>query len=154
MTGPETGRVIRAVFKSDPALPLPGTGGLLMTMLPGGNEWRLDAPETFRLPIPRPPGWEGYADELRTGETTIIVPAGFVTDFASVPGWAQSFVSRVGKHARAALLHDFLYENRIGSRKVADWVFREQMRRDGVVWLRRWLAWLAVRVGGKHTWDT
>ena len=44
----------------------------------------------------------------RTGQR-IIVPAGFVTDFASVPQVAQSIISVLGKHSVPAVVHDYLY---------------------------------------------
>ena len=40
---------------------------------------------------------------------SIIVPAGMLTDLASVPKWARSFYGRVGKHLEAAIVHDWLY---------------------------------------------
>ena len=42
------------------------------------------------------------------------IPAGFVTDFASIPAWAQPLLPRTGKHNRAAVLHDYLYRIAVG----------------------------------------
>ena len=39
----------------------------------------------------------------------VFVPAGFVTDFASVPRVGQLFISKLGRHRSAAAVHDFLY---------------------------------------------
>ena len=47
-----------------------------------------------------------------------------------------------------AILHDSLYTDRIFSRGLCDWYFRDAMIRDGVpLWLA-WIMWAAVRVGG------
>lgn len=42
-------------------------------------------------------------------EELIIVPAGFVTDLASVPRMVWSFYPPDGPWAKAAIIHDFLY---------------------------------------------
>src|SRR5437868_748210 len=39
----------------------------------------------------------------------IVVPAGFVTDFASIPRAFWSGMSPHGQYSRAAVLHDYLY---------------------------------------------
>lgn len=38
----------------------------------------------------------------------IVIPAGFVSDGASVPRIARGFLSPMGEYAPAAILHDFL----------------------------------------------
>ena len=52
--------------------------------------------------------WE--VGELGSGNF-ITIPAGFDTDFASIPWWLQWYIPRFGKHNLAALLHDYLYRN-------------------------------------------
>lgn len=121
-----------------------------LTYLPPST-WILRDPETYCLPILLPPGWEGYA--IQRGLTTrVVVPRGFQTDFATVPRWATLFMQSTGKHSRAAVLHDFLYDRGIGTRAVADKVFRLQAKIDGVPTFRRWVMWLAVRIGGGRFW--
>ncbi len=39
----------------------------------------------------------------------IVVPVGFVTDFASIPWGLRNSFPPLGRHARAAIIHDFLY---------------------------------------------
>lgn len=76
----------------------------------------------------------------------IVVPAGFETDFASVPRWAMPFIPIMGKAAKAAVVHDFLCENRGSLAKARiDAIFLEAMEVLGVSWLRRTLMFLAVR---------
>lgn len=44
------------------------------------------------------------------GETRhLTVPAGTLTDLASVPKVARGYIGRVGPHLEAAIVHDFLY---------------------------------------------
>ena len=68
----------------------------------------------------------------------IIVPAGFVTDLASVPWFARWYVSRDGNHTRAAVIHDYLYARASEasfpgiSRRTADRVFLEALRACGL----------------------
>lgn len=54
---------------------------------------------------------ENYSVSVRLdGETVFLtVPAGMLTDLASVPRIARSIVGRVGPHLEAAVVHDFLY---------------------------------------------
>jgi hypothetical protein len=78
------------------------------------------------------------------------VPAGFVTDFASVPGLFTWLVPRYGRFTKAAILHDFLCgEAKEGRfiRSQADGIFRRVMRELGVGFIRRWVMWAAVRLG-------
>ncbi len=39
----------------------------------------------------------------------VTVPAGALTDLASVPAPARAYIGRVGPHLEAAIVHDFLY---------------------------------------------
>ena len=54
-----------------------------------------------------------------------IVPAGFITDFASIPRLFWTVVGHpAGKYAQAAVLHDYLYRTNSVSRAKADSLFR------------------------------
>lgn len=92
------------------------------------------------------------------------VPAGFETDFATVPRVIQWLVPTYGKYTLAAILHDWFcvelararavndqhmsekYEPPITARN-ADGVFRRTMRELGVPFAQRWLIWTGVRWG-------
>jgi hypothetical protein len=77
-------------------------------------------------------------------------PAGFVTDFASVPGLFTWLVPRYGRFTKAAILHDFLCDEAKEGRFIrsqADGIFRRVMRELGVGFIRRWVMWAAVRLG-------
>lgn len=88
-----------------------------------------------------------YRDEVE--KLLIEVPKTFLTDFASIPGWARVAFSPFGRHAKAAVLHDWLYA--IGEpcrREVADRVFDHAMKELEVDDLARKTVFSAVRLGG------
>lgn len=79
---------------------------------------------------------------------TIIVPAGFQTDLASIPRVPIIYLFMGDRAHRAAVVHDWLYSQGILSRKMADAVFREASAVTGIDTVTRWLMWLGVRIGG------
>lgn len=89
----------------------------------------------------------------------ITVPAGFVTDFASIPWGLWNLFPPLGLWARPAIVHDFLYDRggmtprRTYSRKEADMIFREAMEVVGVPAWRREVMFAAVRLGGAGAWN-
>jgi hypothetical protein len=83
---------------------------------------------------------------------TITVPAGFETDFASVPRLPLAYLIGGGEANEAAVVHDFLYVSKQTSKEVADNVFLEAMEESGVSWWRRKMMWAAVSAfGGRGT---
>ena len=86
----------------------------------------------------------------------IVVPQGFVTDFASVPRAPGAFWLLGGRCKWEAVIHDYLYRVLKVGRKVSDNVFMEAMStprmRNGNEWSQpAWVRsgmWLGVRVGG------
>jgi len=55
------------------------------------------------------------------------------------------WMQRMGRHARAACVHDQLYRTKSTSRAIADAIFLEIMRRDSVPLDIRWQIYLPVR---------
>lgn len=82
----------------------------------------------------------------------IEIPAGFVTDLATIPRLLQWIVTVNGRHRAAAVVHDWLYEKQGRPRTEADRLFREAMDDSGVRLTQRWAMWAAVRVGGWLPW--
>jgi Protein of unknown function (DUF1353) len=82
---------------------------------------------------------------------TFTVPAGFRTDFASVPRVVVWLIPRLGRYTLAAVLHDWLVTEGLRTGAVsprdADGLFRRVMREQGVPIVRRWLMWTGVRLG-------
>lgn len=91
----------------------------------------------------------------------VTVPAGFVTDFGSVPTALEWVVSGEDVHLiLPSIVHDWLYQNRghvpegTFTRKQADLLLVEGMRRRGAGWWKRNAVYLAVRLGGGKAWRT
>ncbi|MEM6626331.1 MAG: DUF1353 domain-containing protein [Pseudomonadota bacterium] len=88
----------------------------------------------------------------------VIAPPRYVTDFASIPNWATVFISPFGKHAEAAVIHDWLYAiGDVGDskgRRRADRAFSIALKKLDVKPLRRCFMYLAVRLGGGAAYGT
>jgi hypothetical protein len=84
----------------------------------------------------------------------IEVPAGFVTDFASVPRLPVVFLLAGDTAHKPALLHDYLYSlgGDDAARLYADYVLRAGMAANGDPWWRRALVYRAVRLFGASHW--
>ena len=87
----------------------------------------------------------------RVGVT--VVPAGFVTDMASVPRGFWSLFPPTGPWSKAAVYHDYLYQMGTLSRAEADREFVDGMRALGVCWPTRMAMWAALRLFGGIAWD-
>lgn len=96
--------------------------------------WFTDQPRQYVLVEPFK-----YVAPL-SGEV-IVVPAGFVTDFASIPGPLQrAFGPSI--HDLPAVVHDYLYWRQSCSRTQADAIFYVALQRVGVSTLDRF--WIRV----------
>jgi hypothetical protein len=87
----------------------------------------------------------------------VSVPAGFVTDFASIPRYFWKALPRWGKYGNAAVVHDYLYATGLRKRKECDEIFLEAMSvLDVPLWKRyamfyavRWFGWIGYGSGGR-----
>lgn len=66
---------------------------------------------------------------------TVVIPAGFTFDFASIPRILRPLIPKEGYHRYAALVHDWLYYSHEVDRETADLLFREAM---GVLKTPQW----------------
>ena len=82
------------------------------------------------------------------GTDPIVVPAGFVTDFASIPG-PLTVVFGPSRHDLPALVHDYLYWRQSCTREQADEVFSVALSLVGVSKARRLMIQAGLRIGGK-----
>jgi hypothetical protein len=107
----------------------------------------------------------------QTGEDPgeiITVPAGFVTDLASIPRPVWSFYPPDGPWVKGAVIHDFLYytqgdglwgkthgitRDRPYTRAQSDHVLWEAMKDRGIHAWARFVIWAAVRLGGWIGWS-
>lgn len=84
---------------------------------------------------------------------TIIVPAGFETDFASVPRAFWRIVPPWDSHLLASVVHDRLYDLGEGSQAVADAIFLDAMTDLGVPKWKRVVMYIALRFFGFAAWN-
>ena len=112
---------------------------LVVEVMPSGKQFRLFCQFTYR--------WK-----YRGLVIVITVPAGFVTDFASIPRIFRIIIPKLGKWTKSAVVHDYLYQFGGLSRKQADLCFLDGMKDLGVVKWKRWVMWAAVRVAGGFAW--
>lgn len=105
-----------------------------------GNQWVLKRAFHFY-----------YIDEVG-GQIDVIIPEGFMTDFASTPKLLYSIFPPIGIYNKAAMVHDFLYSADCPlkiERHLADLFFLQAM---GVLKVKKWkrkIMYLAVRLLGK-----
>lgn len=119
-----------------------------------GRTWRLTAGFRYHLGTP-------------DGDEAVVIPAGFVTDFASIPRALWPLLPPTGAYGKAAVVHDWLYERRVVVRVAtpsfpvvlrlvdrgeADGVLSEAMAVIGVGRLTRWTIHAGVRAGGWVPW--
>ena len=83
---------------------------------------------------------------------TIEVPAGFETDFASVPRFPIIW-NFAGVGNKSATIHDYLYTEHTYDRMLCDQVFREALKAEGVGIIKRNLMYATVRIFGQAYWD-
>jgi hypothetical protein len=85
---------------------------------------------------------------------TIIVPQGFVTDFASIPQPLLSMgLSPMGKYSRAAIVHDYLYWSQGCTREQADRLLLIAMKESNVGAFDQRVVYQGVNLGGQRAWN-
>lgn len=148
MASASTAKTAQAADRSLASQPATFVGPLTISYIDGSN-WRLAAPFAFHRP----------ELTITIPAVEVAVPAGFETDFASVPRFFWRLFPPAGSgvgaaYGRAAVIHDYLYRTpgACVSRRAADRIFREAMEAEGVAGWRRWTLWLAVRVFGGRSW--
>ena len=87
--------------------------------------------------------------EIHETGSKIIVPPGFVTDFASTPQIFWTFLPPFGDYQLAAVVHDYLYWDQTCTRKQADDVLRLAMGESLVHKFKAWIMYHAVRIAGE-----
>lgn len=128
-----------------------------------GRFWEVLEPFEYRLGAP-------------DGVERVVIPAGFLTDFASIPRALWPALPPTGKYGKAAVVHDWLYQRReirqspsyespaghivlkpvvtrLVNRGQADAIFNEAMAVLEVRRTQRWTIFSGVRVGGWVAWN-
>ncbi|VDR28539.1 Protein of uncharacterised function (DUF1353) [Raoultella terrigena] len=98
-----------------------------------------------------------YSDMIyeigNTGEK-IIVPAGFVTDFASIPPELSRLgLKSKGEYGRAAVVHDYLYWTQVCTKDQADRILVLGMKESDVNAVKRFFVHAGVHDFGKPAWQ-
>lgn len=104
-----------------------------------GRRWRLHRSFTYHV-------------GSKYNKNIISVPAGFVTDFASIPWIFWTFLPYWGKYGKAAVIHDYLYQTHKVSRHMADLIFYEAMVVGKTPKWKARIMYLAVRCWGRLVW--
>jgi hypothetical protein len=135
------------------------TVGLAVATVICGWPPRVTAQQPIR-PVPMTPFSDGQDSVLtadlryRIGTTVfeVVVPRGFVTDYASTPKAVWTWLPPFGTYQLAAVVHDFLYWDQGCSREQADALLRVAMQESRVSRLTRDTIWEAVRKFGESAW--
>lgn len=95
-----------------------------------------------------------YPGDSKFSPRMITVPAGFVTDHASIPPSLKRYFESGGMaYQYPAIVHDWLYWEQSTSREEADRIFDAAMLDCGVGDLKRRAIYSGVRAGGRKAWD-
>lgn len=103
--------------------------------------------------------------DLGSGKS-VVIPEGFITDFASIPRGLWNVLPPTGGYGKAAVVHDYLYRggyittilgnvetHNNPTRAETDAILKEAMDVSGVGRVTRWTIWAGVRVGGWLAWN-
>ncbi len=83
------------------------------------------------------------------------VPAGYISDGSSIPRifWVSIGSPFLPEFRAASIIHDFLYSEGTGDRKEADKMYRDILKDNGVVWWRRNIQYIILRMFGWITFN-
>ena len=83
-----------------------------------------------------------------------VVPVGFITDWGSVPEFADDlFGIDTRRGSLAYLTHDFNYRHAARSRLVSDWELKKDQKAEGVGQLERLIVFLTLRLFGGQAYQ-
>lgn len=100
-------------------------------------------------PFPKRKHWKVWVLNEDMKLRNLTVPAGFMTDFASIPRVFRSlFSSSSAPWQRAAVLHDYMYSSTTFSRKYCDRSYLYQSRMDGTSEFASTTQYVALRLFG------
>jgi hypothetical protein len=103
-----------------------------------GNEWLVAVPLVYKIG--------------NTGKE-IVVPAGFITDLASVPRQFCQLLPSTDRYLRAAIVHDFLYWDQACSKSAADKTLLAGMIESHVPKWKQAIVFRGVDLGGSRAWE-
>ena len=82
------------------------------------------------------------------------IHAGYISDGASVPRFFWRILSPAvdARTLRPSIIHDYEYENGIGTREGADTDYRQRLMDNGYGVIKSSLTYYGVRIGGSRHW--
>jgi len=96
-------------------------------------------------------GFEYHVGDYPSDEV-IVVPAGFITDFASSPKFLHWLIPPKGKYGKACVIHDFCYFTGYDTKFRCDSIFLEGMEVLEVPKWKRETMYYGVVVFGWYGW--
>ncbi|MFN2602557.1 MAG: DUF1353 domain-containing protein [Gemmatimonadaceae bacterium] len=104
-----------------------------------GEDWMLQSPMIFRA--------------RNAPSLIVIVPRGFVTDYASIPRPLRILLPNNGEYGNATIVHDYLYWRQDCTRSQSDNILAIAMKDEGVSDVTVRAVQIGVRLGGQGSWD-
>jgi uncharacterized protein DUF1353 len=102
-----------------------------------GRTWIVKQPMTYRIGV---------------SKDSVVIPAGFVTDMASIPPVLQSIIQQNGPYQLPAVVHDYLYWRQECTRAQSDRILMLAMTEHNVSNAHRAAIYDAVRAAGQFAW--
>ena len=109
-----------------------------LTPIHGGRKWKLIK------------DWE-----ILVKGHKLIIPKGFITDFATVPRWLWLiFPPATGKYRKATIVHDWMYVTAYKTKQIADKLFLYILESSKVRFTKRYLMYYAVKLFGRGNYES
>ena len=89
-----------------------------------------------------------------TFQKTFLIPAGFDTDYCSVPRLPFIYSWLGNRFKKSGALHDYLYRTGLVVRSDADLLLREAVQAEGATVFEAFLMWAAVRMFGSQFYNS
>ena len=102
-----------------------------------GRTWIVKQPMIYRIGV---------------SKDSVVIPAGFVTDMASIPPVLQSIIQQNGPYQLPAVVHDYLYWRQECTRAQSDRILLLAMTEHDVSNGHRTAIYDAVRAAGQFAW--
>ena len=131
--------VVNSSGASTPRDPLSLPQAPLLQPFADGEDWMLLSPMIAKLGNGTP--------------MIVIVPRGFVTDYASIPKPLRLLLPTNGAYGNAAVIHDYLYWRQDCTRSQSDNIMAIAMKDAGVPSSQLRAIHIGVRIGGQGSWD-
>lgn len=85
---------------------------------------------------------------VRLDDDYHLIPAGFVTDLASVPRIPIAFLCLGGRGKKAAVVHDWLYATGFYNQRACDFYFYMLLRETGIGFIAARMFLFGLNIGG------